>query len=174
MERFEFADVEDGTHVPFQIGGDVITKPNCRVEFAVEDSRIAAGKESLIQSGRIPGESRGLAVSEWQQVMHRRAASQGLADGGHQGQVAGTDQNPAAGRRIIVYDALQIGQKIRRALHFVQNRTCRELSQKSTWVARCERTLVGSFKRDIGMVGKQGAAQGRFAALARPGQRNGR
>ncbi len=87
LERVEVADTAHGAHVPLDIGGHIGAEPFRRVEAAVEDGGIAPGHQRLVETVGVLAEADDLASGQGQQVQHRGAPGQGLADRFQQGQV---------------------------------------------------------------------------------------
>ena len=140
----------------------------------VQDARVTAGEQSFLQSRRRRGEAQRLAPRQGQQVMHRRAAGKGLANRFEQRQILRAGENPAPRRRILVDDALQIGEQIRHPLHFVNDGAAGKLAKEGAGVFLGEGPYIQGLQRQVAMFREQGAAQGGFATLPRPGKGDSR
>ena len=102
-----------------------------------------------------------------------RPASVWLMDSA-QRQVLRAAQDPAAGRRVGIDDALEIGQQIRCALHLVENGAARKLREERSRVVQCKGPFVRVLQRHVTVIREYHPAQRGFPALPRPGQRDAR
>ena len=103
----------DRPHVAFEIGGDIGAQPDRRVELSIEDAGIATGEEALFEALGIPVKRVTSPRGQWQEVVHLGSPGEGLADRFQQSEVLRAAEDPAPGPRIVVDDALQVGEQIR-------------------------------------------------------------
>ena len=95
-------------------------------------------------------EARDFTEGQRQQMMHLGTPGQRLADRCRQRKILRAAENPAAGGRIVVNDALQIGEEIGRTLHLVEDRPFGKLGQERPGIVRRERAFVRSLQCRVG------------------------
>ena len=142
--------------------------------LAVEDAWIPAGKQVFVEGRGMPGESVDFREGERQQVMHRRSTGQRLTHRCQQQQILRAREYPATRRGQVVDNALEVGEEVGYALHFVDDRAFRKLPQEPARVSIRKRARVGGFQSHVGKVRKKRAAQCGLAALTRTGNGNRR
>ena len=174
LERHEVAHVGDAAHVPLDVSGHIRAQPIGRLQAVVEDARVAAGEQRLVQGCRVGVEARHLAARHRQQVLHGGAAGEGLAYEFKQRQVLRTREYPTARCRVVVHHALQIGEQGRYAMHFVDDGPGVELGKERARILLRERPHVQRFQGQIAVFREEGAAQRGLAALPRAGERHDR
>ena len=81
-----------------------------------------------------------------------------------------SDEYPAPRRRIVVDDALKMGDQPGDTMHLVDDRTVWKLRQVGHRVVGRESPFVQGFKGSVGVSGKQGPAQPGLTALPGTGE----
>ena len=173
LERGQIAYLADPPNIAFDVRLQVVAERLRGIQSAIVNPRIESRIEDVVQRvarSRAPP----FGKRERQEPQQRRAAGERLADGLGEAKLLAPDEDEEAGAAVIVGQHLQVGQEIRDALDFVQDRALGKPCEKAPRVGLGECPLVGSVQVHMGQPGEGGAAERGLPRLPRPGDRDER
>jgi hypothetical protein len=174
LEGVEIRHAQQLAHVPFHVGGGVVPQPDPGIQTAIEDSRVAARQKAIPQSRRSPREGRSLVEAQRQQRQHRGAPREGLRYRFPHSQILASGEDESTWTGISVHLFLQVGDKFRRPLDFVENGTLADAGEKPAGILHGEAAMIRRFEGQVRQAGKESPTKGGLARLARPRERQHR
>lgn len=160
---------------PANVGGDAAAEcPCCTAtshawKVLVEDARVAARPQHLVQAAGRLGESADLVQGQRQELEQGGASRQGLGHGANQAEVLRPREQEGTRARPGVDDLLQVGQQVGHPLHFVDDGAIGCAGQEPARVGSSEFTFVRGFQRQVRLIRKGCPTEGGLARLSGAG-----
>lgn len=114
----------------------------------------------MLKIAAMVAETHDFAPGKRKQVVHGRAAGQGLAYRFQKIKILGSDQYPASGDPVFVYYALNTGKKVGRSLNLVDDRSVGKLTYERGRVLRRESSRVMGLEIYVWVFRKNRLARG--------------
>ena len=169
LKLHQVADVDQLPDIALQIGLEVISTPDVRIEPTVEDRWIAPREERVVQRLRQQIGLRKLTRGKRQQAEQRNTASEALRNAGQQAELLRAGQHKAPRSLMLVDHPLQPGEQVRAALNLVHNRAVRIPVQKSPRVILSKLALRRILQRHVVVGMEERTGQSGLSRLSRSG-----
>ena len=174
MEGLQVTDGHEVADVALEISSRVVGQPLLGGKAPIVDAWVAAAPDHRVEIVVRPVEAADLPKFQRKQLEQRGPARERLAYALKQGEVLGPGEDEAAGGRIVVDNALQVGEEVRRALDLVEYRPLAEAGEEAERVIGGELPLRRRLERDVGTVRERHPGEGRLARLPRARHRDDR
>ena len=162
-KRLEVGDLQQLSDVALDVRRKIIPEPYICGDAPVVDSGVGTHPDHVEEVGGMLFEAGQLIPSDREEVEDTDPTSQRLAESCGQAKVLRSGQDEPAGRWVFIDQPLEVGEKSRGTLYFVEDRPLTMFSQEPARVIGCVAPHILGLEGDVGVVRKNGSAEGRFS-----------